>query len=122
MEVKDKSPYSFVGNVFILMDGACESSTGHFIALAEYHDWAVTIGRETGSTFYCNDGSFDIYLPNTKIKLHQPRNEVITDVEGFEKNAPLQPDYEINYTLSDLVNGTDPDLEFALKLIRENSI
>jgi hypothetical protein len=122
MDVQEKSPCSFEGDVFILMDGGCKSSTGHFLALAKYHDWAVTIGRETGATYYCNDGSFDCYLPNTRIKLHQPTNEVITAVEGFDKTSPLHPDYEISYTLKDLVNGNDPDLDFALKLIRENNI
>ena len=110
----------FKGRVFVLMDGACKSTAAHFLSIVKFHDWAKLVGRETGATFYCNAGTKDLILPNTKIKLVQPTIEVITNVNEWDKLSPLKPDYQVKYTYEDLLKNSDPDLEFTFKLINDN--
>ena len=112
------NPGHFNGNVFILMDGACKSTTGHFLSLVKYNGWGKLIGRETGATFYCNGGTKNLVLPKTKIILVQPTREVVANVNRWNKLAPLKPDYQVQYRYKDIINNNDPDISFALNLIK----
>ncbi|MBN1481418.1 hypothetical protein EH223_03535 [candidate division KSB1 bacterium] len=109
----------FTGDIYILMDGGCLSSTGHFLSLVKYHKIATLIGEESGGSFYCNDGSIQVALPNTKIVLNLPQTTFQTAVDGFEKGDPLLPDFEVKPTLADVLNGQDVVLDYALQLIQK---
>lgn len=111
---------AFKGDVFIFIDGGCGSSTGHFLSLVKYHNWATIIGAETGSSFSCNDGSIKLTFPNTKCSFNLPTRTFATAVKGFEIGEPLKPDYEIKYSLNDITNNHDPVMTFALNLIENN--
>ena len=112
---------NFNGRVFLLIDGGCLSSTGHFLSLVKYHNIATLIGEESGGSFYCNDGSIQLHLPNTKIELNLPQVAFETAVSGFQKGDPLLPDYSVQPKIKDILAGRDAVLDLAVQLIKENA-
>jgi hypothetical protein len=109
---------AFNGDIYVLINGGCLSSTGHFLSLVKFHRMATLIGEESGGSFFCNDGSIQRTLPETGIKLNLPQTTFQTAVSGFEKGDPLLPDYPVKPTLEDILNGRDAQLEYALRLIK----
>ena len=108
----------FNGDVYILINGGCLSSTGHFLSLVKYHQLATLIGEESGGSFYCNDRSTQLTMPETKIILNLPQATFQTAVTGFKIGDPLLPDHVVKPKLEDLLKGRDTELEFALQLIK----
>ncbi len=114
---QQQKPNCFQGKIYILMDGGCLSSAGHFLSLIKYHGLATLIGEESGGSFYCNDNSMTLSLPNTGILLNVPRTTFQTAVSGFEKGDPILPDHLINPTLEDYLKESDVEMQFVLDLI-----
>ncbi len=110
------------GNLFVLVNGACLSTTGHLISLIKYHTDAKFIGEEPGSSFYCNDFSTQLKLPNTGIEVNIPRTTFVTAVSGFDEKIPFSVDYEVDISVQDLLNNTDSYLLYLQALISENQL
>ena len=108
---------NYQGNIFVLVNGGCLSTTGHLISLLKYHTNAIFIGEEPGSTFRCNDFSIQLTLPNTGIELNVPRTTFETAVTGFTLNKPFPIDYRINSTIIDIIDHKDPFIEKVKSLI-----
>jgi hypothetical protein len=47
----------YIGQIYVLTDGKCLSTTGHVCSLIKYHHMAELVGEETGATVSCNDYS-----------------------------------------------------------------
>lgn len=67
----------------LLIDGACFSTCGHFAAIYKSLGLGSVIGEPTGGGSLCTDGSEDIVLHNTGIRLHY-------STTIFEVNADLE--------------------------------
>lgn len=115
------APYdnNFNGNLFVLIDGGCFSSTGHFCSLVQYLTDAVFIGEETGGSFSCNDNHMEMTLSNTRIRSVIARTTYSTAVTGYEKGRGIMPDHKVIPTLDDKINGFDRAMEYVLNLIRQ---
>jgi len=116
------NPNSYGGKVFVLVNGACLSTTGHLISLLKYHTDAVFIGEEPGSTFSCNDFSIQFTLPVTGIEMNIPRTTFKTDVAGFKEGEAFPLDYHVQQTVQDQINGEDSYMHFVNAIIGENNI
>ncbi len=114
IEVKEDA---FSGNIYILIDGGCLSSTGHFLSLIKYHNLATLVGERSGASFYCNDNSKQVKLPETGINLNLAQTTFQTDVTGFEKGDALMPDHEVKNSLEDLLEGHDKAMEYIFIMI-----
>jgi hypothetical protein len=77
------------------------------------------IGEESGGSFYCNDGSIQLTLPETGIRFNLPRVTFQTAVSGFKKGEPLLPDHTVKPTFDDLLNGRDAVMEYTMKLMKD---
>ncbi|GET21999.1 S41 family peptidase [Prolixibacter denitrificans] len=110
---------AFKGDIYVLMDGGCLSTTGHFLSLLRYHKLGTLIGEESGGSFYCNDGSKQLTLPETGIRFNLPQVTFQTAVSGFRKGEPLLPDYSVTPGLDDLLEGKDAVMEYTMKLIKD---
>jgi len=108
---------NFGGNLYILIDGGSFSSTGHLIALLDYHDIGTFIGVESGASYICTDSSRDADLPNTGAHFHYSTQAWSVAVEGLTHGRGIMPDYEIQPTIDDVLKGTDPLMEFVLDTI-----
>ncbi len=77
------NPLHFKGQVYVLCDGGCLSTTGHLLSLLKYHGLATIVGEEPGSSYRCNDMSRQFTLPNTGIQLNVPTAIFQTAVYDF---------------------------------------
>jgi C-terminal processing protease CtpA/Prc len=108
---------NFNGNLYVLVNGGCLSTTGHLISLLKFNTDAIFIGEEPGSTFRCNDFSIQSTLPLTSIELNVPRTTFETAVSGFSMNELFPIDYRVNRTIDDIVYGKDVIYEKAREKI-----
>ena len=108
----------FDGNVYVFVNGGCLSTTGHLISLLKFYTDAKFVGEEPGSSYTCNDFSAGLKLPHTAILLNVPRTVFETAVSGFTRCEPFPIDYEIKVKAKDLINNTDPYLEW-MKTIKK---
>lgn len=107
----------FEGKVYCLVDGGCFSSTGHFLSLVKYHKLATIVGEAPGGSFYCNDNSKYMSLPNTKLDVSLAQTTFTTAVNGMEKGEQILPDYLVLPHLQDLLKGEDTQLKYVLGLM-----
>jgi len=112
--------HHYNGNLFVLVNGACLSTTGHLISLLKYHTEALFIGEEPGSSYLCNDFSTQIKLPNTGIEVNIPRTTFITAVSGEEIMVPFPVDFEVNISVKDILNNKDSYLLYMQALLAEH--
>lgn len=114
----------FTGNVYVLMSGKSMSTTAEFTAAAHYNNLATFIGEESGGA-YCggNGGDFaTIVLPNTKLTMTIPLAKYVMAIPPENCNGHgTIPHYKVKTTVKDLYELSDPQLEFALQLIKERS-
>ena len=108
---------SFQGDCYVLVDGGVLSTTGHLLSLIKYHNLGEILGEEPGSSFYCNDMSKGIHLPNTKISANIPQKTFITDVSGFDDDQPFPVDFRVTKNMDDRLKGIDTQLDYVLNLI-----
>lgn len=106
----------FDGQVVVLIDGECFSTSGHFSALVKHHEIATLVGRETGGTYSCNDGSRSHYLSNSNIHVRMATGTFAVDVTGFTINQGVMPDIEVVPDVFDIIEKRDVVLEKAIAL------
>lgn len=131
VEVKEKtlrmyepSFPQFKGELFILINGGCYSTTGDFSAIAKSYQIGTIIGEETGSAYYGNNsGSTPFFtLPNTKIKIRIPIAKYTTNVKPISDiGRGTIPDYHVEPSIQDLIKGIDTEMNFTLDLIEEEN-
>ena len=109
----------FKGNVYILVNGTCFSTTGHLLSLLKHHKMGTIIGEETGGSAACSGNARSYTLKNTRLRLYcsQDTYEVVTS--GPTPGKGVMPDYEVKYTLDDYITGNDPVKALALQLINQ---
>lgn len=110
----------FDGDLYILIDGGCFSSTGHILALLKYQEAGTFIGEESGGSYVCTDSSRGVNLPNTNVYFHYSTEAWKVAVEGFEPGRGIMPDIEIKRTINDYLNDNDPVMDYALEIISGN--
>jgi HEAT repeat protein len=110
----------FQGNLYILIDGGCASTTGHLCGLLKYHKIGTLIGEETGATYTCNDAHRSFLLDHTRLQVGIATGTFATAVQGLSKSRGIVPDLCVQQTASDLADGRDTTLEYALSLCRDD--
>ncbi len=108
----------FTGNLYVLLDGYCGSTNGHFSALLKYNNIGKFLGTPSGATYKCNAGrDTEINLDRTGMILTFGRTTYAAAVTGMDKTKPIMPDYPVEITYNDFLNGKDVFMEKALMLI-----
>jgi hypothetical protein len=112
---------AFTGKVYILINGGSYSTTSEFLSQAHFHKRAVFIGEESAGGYYGNSSGMmpRVTLPNTKLALFVPLVTYYMAVSGYKHPARgIVPDHQVEYSISELLSGTDKDFALALKLAR----
>jgi hypothetical protein len=120
--IQQPSKPAFSGKVLILMNGHSVSTTAEFLSQAHFHKRAKFIGEESGGTYYGNTSGVvpAVTLPNTKLIVYVPLVSYYLAVSGYQAAAHgVLPDYPIHYTIEELLEGKDKELDLALKLARQ---
>lgn len=116
-DLKSVQPISenyFEGNLYILVDGGCYSTTGHFLSILNSHRKTIFIGEETGGSVICNGGFKEHRLPNTGIELLLPYTTFVAEADGLVAGRGIMPDIPVGYSVSEIVSGADPVLPAAI--------
>ncbi len=109
--------HSFNGSLYILIDGACFSTTAHLLSLLEYHTDAVLLGEESGGSYICSDGHRKTVLRNTGLRFFYSTRTFATAVSGFTAGRGFSPDVEVFPAIEDLRMGSDPAMQAVLQMI-----
>jgi hypothetical protein len=111
----------FSGNLIVLTDASCFSTSGHLLALLRYYGIGTFVGEETGGTFACNDAKRTVQLTNSRLHLQLARDRFSVAVEGLQSDEGLFPDYLVETTPVDLFEGRDPVLQRAYDILAKQN-
>src|SRR5262249_17833046 len=112
---------TFTGKVYILINGVSFSTTSEFLSHAHARKRATFIGEESGGGYYGNTSGPGavLTLPNTKLQAYVPLMTYYMAVRDYkEASHGVVPDYPVKYTIDELREGKDKELELALQLAR----
>lgn len=108
----------FDGDIVILTDGACFSTTGHFCALVKYHNLGTLIGSETAGTFVCTNSSKRTLLNHTRFRLRYSTSIYKVAVEGMSSHQGVKPHISVSPTIEDILNNRDVQMDAALQFLK----
>jgi hypothetical protein len=113
--------HHFSGDVYVLTNGGTFSAAAIVAADLQAFGGATVVGRETGGGRWgCNAAYIPfLTLPNTGVRVRFPLYRVLTDVPGPNLGHGVKPDYEVNYTIRDVLKNEDLDVARAMELIRQ---
>ncbi len=107
----------YTGNVYVLIDGGCFSTTGHLLGLLKYHNLVKFAGTESGATFTCTGNVTYVPLNNTGFIMGTARESRYTAaVKDMNPRQGIIPDYNIPVSVHDLAEGIDGQMTFVLEL------
>lgn len=106
---------TFMGNVYVLSDEACFSTTSDFISIIKDLNLGKVIGQNPGGLPNTYGDCYYFDLPNTQIKLSVSHKYFIRP-SGNEHDNDLTPDFIVSQTDEDRVNKIDTVMEFAKNL------
>lgn len=109
----------FKNKPYILTNGLCFSTTGHFCSIVKENNFGILIGDETGGTYTCNDNSKIHTLENTKLLLKVARSTYYTSASTFTNKQGIIPDYYVIPGIDDILINSDTVLNYTLKLIEK---
>ncbi|MEO8086694.1 MAG: S41 family peptidase, partial [Bacteroidota bacterium] len=113
---------TFPGNIYVLINGACFSTTCECLSMLHSYTKSIFIGEETGGGYYGNNSgpTPDMTLPNTKIRIEIPLMKYLMAVKDYKyKDRGLIPDYIVVPTIQERIRNDDPELEFAKDLMKK---
>ena len=116
-----QEPYSnsFKGQVYYLIDGEGNSTTGHFMSFVKELNLGIIIGEELGSNQFCTAGQTICRLTNTKLVYYVANSTNETMVTSLPDEIGILPDYFVTQSIDDYVNKVDAVKKFALRLIED---
>lgn len=117
-----KRRYNYNGSLYVLTNGKSFSMSCIAAAYLKYKSNAVIIGEETGGNIAGSNAVVGgtCYLPNTKVRLFMPMYHIYHLVDQENTNYGILPDYPIERTVQDVLQGKDPEMEKVNELIKSN--
>lgn len=81
----------FKGDITLLINGGCFSTSGHFAAVFKENHLGRILGSTTGGGAACTDFSADAVLENTGLRLHYSRALFAVQADESMRNG-VEPD------------------------------
>lgn len=118
-KVKKANKQAFKGKVWLLVDASNSSATFFLSQYFQINGLATLVGQTTGGNLRGINGGqqFFLALPNSGIGVDIPLIGYYTRSE--QPDAGLSPDIEVPFTVEDLVEGVDTELQAVRKQIRQ---
>ena len=120
-QVQQPQKNHFDGKVWVLINGRSFSTTADFCSITHYHRRASFIGEEAGGGYYGNNSGYSVRLtlPHTKIRVDIPLWKYVNAVSGYaHASRGVMPDYPVQPTIQDVLNGVDTEMIYTLSLIK----
>ena len=109
----------FKGRIIALMDGGSFSTTGEFLSVLHGLHIAKFVGEESAAGVTGNNSGDTavLILPHSKIKVRIPLVKYVVHSGPVKfRNRGVLPDYRVDPTIQDLMDGQDPAMLKALSL------
>lgn len=113
------NPNGFKNRPYILTNGLCFSTTGHFCSLVKENNFGILVGDETGSTYTCNDNSKIYTLKNTKVLFKVARNTYKTTASTLTNEHGIKPEHYVFPNVDNYLTNKDTVLNYTLSLIEK---
>lgn len=111
----------FEGDLYVLIDEGCFSTTGHLLSLLRQQGRGTFIGTTSSGSWVCNGGYVERDLNNTGIGMLIPRKNFATTARGLPFGEGIAPDIEIKRSVADFIAGRDVVRDSAMALARRES-
>jgi len=114
---------TYSGNIYVLINGACFSTTSEFLSMLHFRTKAIFIGEESGGGYYGNSSgpTPDLKLPNTKVRLQIPLMKYTMAVKGYQfKDRGVIPQYPVVPSIKDRLDNKNVELDVARDLIKKS--
>lgn len=114
----------FDGKVWFLTTGQSFSTTADFCSIAHHHRRGSFVGEEVGGGYYGNNSRYwvRLTLPNTRLRVFIPLWKYVNAVSGYAyPRRGVMPDYPVQPTVQDVLNGVDTEMIYTLKLIKNGN-
>jgi C-terminal processing protease CtpA/Prc len=111
----------FTGKLYVLMNGITFSSAADLVSDLKKTTNSVFIGEEAGGVYEGPTGGDNIViqLPNSKIMIRiSPNIQIGYMYQKHPIGRGVLPTYPVKYSIKDIVDGKDLELELARALIR----
>jgi hypothetical protein len=119
LKLQQPKSNSFEGKLYILADGRSFSASSEFSSIVKTNNRGLFIGEENGGGYYGNTSGDDVTvtLPASQISCRVPLLKYTLAVKKL-KNGELgiMPDYPRYTTISDIINGTDSQMDYTLQV------
>lgn len=117
-EKQQNKPDYYKGNLSVLIDGACFSTTGHLLALLRDNNIGAFYGEYGQGSNYSNSGGQAFVLSYSKTLVWIPTYQYKMRTPNFRYDPKgIKPDVEIQIQPNDLHTGFDKQLDFVIKQI-----
>jgi hypothetical protein len=116
------SPYEnrYSGKIYFLIDGVGNSTTGHFMSIAEVLKLGTIVGEELGSNQFCTAGGKTFRLSHTKLVYTVAEDTYESMAISLPDEKGILPDIYVTQSIDDYLNKIDAVKENTLKLIKKN--
>jgi hypothetical protein len=112
---------AFKRNIYALVNGRTYSAGAEIARYLKEYGKALIIGEETGTRYegFAAGSTQSVVLPNSQIMIGIPRYHLAFPASTYQTttNRGLLPDHEVSYTIEDLMNEKDLEMEVARSLI-----
>ncbi|MEB2777343.1 S41 family peptidase [Algoriphagus sp. D3-2-R+10] len=113
-----KSRYD--GNLYFLIDGVGNSTTGHFMSIVKVLNLGTIIGEELGSNQFCSAGGKTFRLSHTKLIYTVADNTHESMATSLPDETGILPDIYVTQSVDDYLKRIDAVKEHTFKLISKN--
>ena len=117
-EVQPFKKNNYKGNLWFLIDGVGNSTTGHFMSLVKTWNLGTLVGEELGSNQFCSAGQKICRLKNTKMLVFIANNTHESSATSLPDERGILPHHQVSQRIEDYFDRRDVVKEYALELIR----
>lgn len=110
---------TYKGELYFLIDGMGNSTTGHFMSMAKEWKLGTAVGEELGSNQFCSAGQAVSRLSNTKLMYFVANNTHVTTATNLKDETGILPDHYVTQGIDDYLNKVDTVKEFAVGLTKK---
>ena len=119
-EQQQNKPNYYKGNISVLINGGCFSTTGHFLSLLREHKIGKIYGEYSQGSNYSNSGGQAFVLPFTKTLVWIPTFQFKMRTPNFISDAKgIKPDKEIQFEPNDLKTRFDRQMDYVKSEIEQ---
>lgn len=120
LALQQPKPNNYEGKLYVLADGRSFSASAEFSSIVKTNNRGKFIGEVCGGGYYGNTSGDEAFvmLPNSQITARIPMVKYSLAVKSIgDKVWSIQPDYPTYYLISDIINKTDGQLDYAIQLV-----